>query len=70
MVPIGGMMTMDVDEALQAVAVIEPRVVIPMHYNWHLLFYHRPADVSRFAAGVRELGSECIVLDRGESYAI
>lgn len=33
MVPIGGMMTMNVDDALRAVAAIEPKIVIPMHHN-------------------------------------
>ncbi|MBC8254868.1 MAG: MBL fold metallo-hydrolase [Ardenticatenia bacterium] len=67
MVPIGGVMTMDVDEALRAVAVIEPEVVIPVHYNWDVLFYHRPADVERFAAEVRAGGRRCCPLKPGES---
>ena len=67
MVPIGGMMTMDVDGALRAVAAIEPEVVIPMHYNWDILFYHRPADVERFAAEVQAGGRRCIPLKPGES---
>jgi L-ascorbate metabolism protein UlaG (beta-lactamase superfamily) len=66
MVPIGGVMTMDVAAALEAVAVMEPDVVIPTHYDWDILFYHRPADVARFAAGVRSLGSRCLPLERGE----
>jgi L-ascorbate metabolism protein UlaG (beta-lactamase superfamily) len=66
MVPIGGMTTMDVDDALQAVAVIQPGIVIPMHYNWDLLFYHRPADVERFAAQVEAAGRQCFPLQPGE----
>jgi L-ascorbate metabolism protein UlaG (beta-lactamase superfamily) len=67
MVPIGGMMTMDVDDALRAVEVIAPKSVIPMHHNWDILFYHRPADVTRFADGARALGCQRFPLERGES---
>ena len=66
MVPIGGLMTMDEDTALQAVATIEPRVVIPTHYDWDILFYHRSAEVARFAAGARSLGCQCFPLEPGE----
>ena len=67
MVPIGGVMTMNVDQALRAVAAIRPQVVIPVHYHWHVLFYRHPADVERFAAGVRRRGSLCFPLQAGES---
>jgi len=67
MVPIGGVMKMDVDQALRAVAAIEPEVVIPVHYNWDVLFYHRPADVERFAAEVRAGGRRCFPLKPGGS---
>ena len=66
MVPIGGVMTMDVDDALRAVAAIEPQVVIPVHYHWHILFYRHPADVERFAAEVRAVGRRCFPLKPGE----
>ena len=33
LLPIGGTYTMDVEEALQAVKVIKPRLAIPMHYG-------------------------------------
>ena len=33
LLPIGGTYTMDVTEALQAVNIIQPKVVIPMHYG-------------------------------------
>jgi L-ascorbate metabolism protein UlaG (beta-lactamase superfamily) len=70
MVPIGGMMTMDVDDALRAVAAIAPEVVIPAHYNWHILFYHRSADVERFAAEVGAGGHRCFPLRPRESVEI
>lgn len=34
MIPIGGFMTMDPDEALLVIQRIRPRVAIPVHYNW------------------------------------
>lgn len=70
MVPIGGLMTMGVDAALQAVAAIEPELVIPMHYDWDILFYHRSAEVARFATGVRSVGRQCLPLEPGESVVV
>ena len=70
MVPIGGGMTMNVDQALQAVTAIEPQAAIPVHYNWHALFYRHPADVERFATGVAHLGYVCLSLSRGETAEI
>lgn len=67
MIPIGGMMTMDVKAALCAVEVIAPRMVIPVHHNWDILFYHRPADVDGFVAGARQLGCEPLPLARGQT---
>jgi L-ascorbate metabolism protein UlaG (beta-lactamase superfamily) len=66
MIPIGGLMTMDVDQALAAVAAIEPGLVLPTHHNWDFLFYHRPADVGRFAEAVQAAGRRCIALAPGE----
>jgi L-ascorbate metabolism protein UlaG (beta-lactamase superfamily) len=70
MVPIGGVMTMDVEDALKAVTAIEPDVVIPVHYNWHILFYRHSVDVDWFAAGVRQLGPTCLILEPGETVKI
>jgi L-ascorbate metabolism protein UlaG (beta-lactamase superfamily) len=67
MVPTGGMMTMDVDEALAAVDAIQPKVVIPMHHNWHILFYRHLADMTRFRVEVEARRLACIVLQPGES---
>lgn len=67
MIPIGGVMTMDVDQALRAVAAIEPQIVIPTHYGWSILFYRHRADVGRFAAGVEGAGRRCFPLKPGQS---
>jgi L-ascorbate metabolism protein UlaG (beta-lactamase superfamily) len=70
MVPTGGMMTMDEDQALAAVEAIHPKVVIPMHYNWHLLFYRHCADMSTFSNELQARGIPCLVLERGESVTL
>jgi L-ascorbate metabolism protein UlaG (beta-lactamase superfamily) len=33
LLPIGGKFTMDIDQAVEATLSIEPKIVIPMHYN-------------------------------------
>ena len=67
MIPIGGLMTMDVDDALRAVESIEPDVVIPVHHNWDFLFYNRPADAEQFMTEVIAGGRQCHLLAPGES---
>ena len=67
MIPIGGLMTMDVDDALKAVESIEPEVVIPVHHNWDFLFYHRPAEAEKFVAEVIAGGRQCHLLKPGQS---
>jgi L-ascorbate metabolism protein UlaG (beta-lactamase superfamily) len=34
LVPIGGTYTMDIEEAVRAVAAMKPKIAIPMHYNF------------------------------------
>ncbi|UCG00330.1 MAG: MBL fold metallo-hydrolase [Candidatus Heimdallarchaeota archaeon] len=46
MIPTGGQMTMDPIEASEFVKVVKPKVVIPCHYRWHILFYKRRSDIS------------------------
>lgn len=46
MVPAGGQMTMDVQKASDLVKVVQPKVVIPCHYQWDILFYRRKTDIS------------------------
>jgi len=73
MLPIGGLgkstWTMDVTEALKAVEIISPKVVIPCHYNvpflWKRTFAR--ADDEWFKREVEELGSKCVLLGSGDS---
>jgi L-ascorbate metabolism protein UlaG (beta-lactamase superfamily) len=64
MLPIGGHFTMGVKEAVKAVELIRPRVVIPMHYN---TFPQIKADPLKFKELVESLtSSRVVVLKPGE----
>jgi L-ascorbate metabolism protein UlaG (beta-lactamase superfamily) len=72
MIPIGGKVahnTMDEVEALEAVQIMRPRLVIPTHYNCPGLFSRKlnPADDKEFKKEVEELGIRCEILGMGES---
>jgi len=75
MIPIGGRIahnTMDEQEALEAVRIMHPKLVIPCHYNCPGLFTRRlnPADDMMFQREVKKTGAECTVLHDGESIAV
>jgi len=75
MVPIGGRSvenTMNEDEALEAVKLIKPKLVIPMHYNCPILFkkHGNPANDLKFKIGVECMGIECKILHKAESLKI
>jgi len=75
MIPIGGRTnhnTMDEKEALEAVNIIRPRLVIPCHYNCPVLFtrHYNPADDIGFKRDVERLGYDCTVLSVGESVVL
>jgi L-ascorbate metabolism protein UlaG (beta-lactamase superfamily) len=64
--PIGDNYTMGPDEALQAVKLIRPKYVVPMHYNTFELIM---VDVAGWANRINnETGAQPIVLDPGGSY--
>lgn len=62
-VPVGGVYTIDAQQALEVVTAIEPKVIIPMHYKVPGLKYEL-AEVSDF---VKELGMEPV---RTEKYSV
>ena len=75
MVPIGGRTvenTMNEDEALEAVKLIQPKRVIPMHYNCPILFkkHGNPANDLMFKIGVERMGIECNILQKAGSLTI
>ena len=72
MIPIGGKAihnTMDVEEAVQAVKNIRPKLVIPCHYNCPAFFTrtYNPADDQLFKRKVEATGAKCIILGIGDS---
>jgi L-ascorbate metabolism protein UlaG (beta-lactamase superfamily) len=76
LVPISGIYVMDVDEAVKAVKMIRPKLVIPMHYgtldatdgaeHTHYELEADPKDLEEKLKGVAEVR----VLDHGESITI
>ena len=72
MIPIGGKAihnTMNVEEAIQAVKNIRPKLVIPCHYNCLAFFTktYNPADNEQFKYEVEKTGAKCIILHQGDS---
>ncbi len=67
-VPIGDNFTMGPDDALRAVKFLEPKVVIPIHYNTFDLLKQ---DGNAWAERVRnETSTKAVVLKPGESYSL
>lgn len=68
LLPIGDNYTMGPDDALRAVKLIRPRVVIPMHYaTWGLIAQDPHAWAERVR---RETSTQPVVLSVGESYEL
>lgn len=65
LLPIGGYYTMGINEALVAIDLIKPEVVIPMHYN---TFPVIQADAEKFRELATKKGVKCIILKPGENY--
>ncbi len=67
-VPIGDNFTMGPDDALRAVKFLQPKAVIPIHYNtWDVI----KQDVNAWAARVqKETKAKPVVLKPGESYSV
>ena len=75
MIPIGGRIlknTMNEDEALEAVRLISPKLVIPCHYNGGFLWQKNanPADDQYFEKRVENMGIECRIMGNGEEIVL
>jgi len=67
-VPIGDNFTMGPDDALRAVKLLQPKVVIPIHYNtWGLIAQDENAWAERVQ---KETSTKAVVLKPGESYSL
>jgi L-ascorbate metabolism protein UlaG (beta-lactamase superfamily) len=64
LLPIGDNFTMGPEDAARAVEFIEPRVVIPMHYNTWDLIAQDPAEFRSLVGG----RAEVVALEPGQSY--
>lgn len=58
--PIGGNYTMDIDDAMIAVDLLNPKVVIPMHYNTFDLI---KVDVDKFVNKVEKKGIKAMKIE-------
>ncbi len=75
MIPIGGRVahnTMDEGEALSAVKMMRPKLVIPCHYNCPQFFNKKycPADDEMFRKAVKKSGAKCEILQTGQSITV
>jgi len=74
MIPIGGVVgnTMDVKEALEAVRLMQPRMVIPVHYNCAFLGQRNinPTDDEMFKREVEKMGIECSIMKYGDEIIV
>lgn len=67
LIPIGGYYTMDAKEAIEAVKLLKPKAVIPMHYK---TFPVLAKSADEFARNIKEKMPKVkvVVLNPGESY--
>ena len=75
MIPIGGKeldTTMDEFEALEAIKIIKPKLVIPMHYDLPILFtkHYASVDEAMFIREIENMGIQCEILKKGQSLQI
>jgi L-ascorbate metabolism protein UlaG (beta-lactamase superfamily) len=67
-IPIGDNYTMGPDDALRAVKLLEPKAVVPIHYNtWGLLAQDENAWAERVK---KETKTKAVILKPGESYSV
>jgi len=74
-IPIGGRIipnTMNEKEALQAVKIMKPKLVIPCHYNCPAIFSkcYNPADDMMFKEEVEKMGIECTIMQYGDEIIV
>lgn len=66
-VPIGGYFTMNIDEAVEALKIIKPKLAIPMHYN---TLPQIKADPGEFAAKAEKAGFKVKLLKIDEEIEV
>lgn len=63
-IPVGGVYTIDAARGAEVVSVIEPKVVIPMHYKVPTLAQATFASLASVEDFIKEIGAEPIRLDK------
>ena len=66
--PIGDNFTMGPDDALRAVKLLEPKVVVPIHYDTFDVIQQDPQAFARRVEA--ETAARCVVLKAGDSYRL
>jgi L-ascorbate metabolism protein UlaG (beta-lactamase superfamily) len=64
LLPIGGHYTMGIEDAVRAVKMLRPIIVVPMHYNTFPIIEVDPLEFKRLVE--RETRSECEILKPGD----
>ncbi|NMA02854.1 MAG: metal-dependent hydrolase [Clostridia bacterium] len=67
LLPIGDNFVMGIDDAVEAVKMLKPNIVVPMHYD---TFEVIKQDPNKFKDKVEDLGFNCRVLQVGEDLII
>ncbi len=68
MLPIGDRYTMGIDDAVRAVSLIKPQVVIPMHFNTFDVIVQDPEEFKRKVE--QNTATGCIILKPGQHFEI
>ena len=66
MIPVGGFYTIDADQAKEIVSILEPKVVIPMHYRSDSFGYpviSRLEEFTKYYTNIVTYDSNTLVLD-------
>jgi L-ascorbate metabolism protein UlaG (beta-lactamase superfamily) len=67
LLPAGGNFTMDIDDAVKAAELLQPKCVVPMHYNTFDLI---AADAGEFVSKCASINIEAKVLEVGETLEV
>ncbi len=67
LLPIGGNFTMDVNDAVKAVELLQPALAVPIHYD---TFDVIKAEPDKFVSGCKDIGREARIVNPGDSFEI
>jgi L-ascorbate metabolism protein UlaG (beta-lactamase superfamily) len=67
MEPLATMVTMDAEQGLQLIQLIQPKVTIPIHYDDYEVFASPLEDFRRIVEAAGDQ-SRILILDRGDEY--